>query len=225
MRQIEKRKLVDPRTALFLLCMANVIAFTQKNIYVEITWVLFLVLLMVLGGGIKSGIKWLAFFGGILLLQYYILPISPKIIAVCFTIFANYARRLFPCFLVGAIIIKTISLREMIVAFRKLHFPEKLIIPIAVTIRYFPAMKEEVGYIHDAIVLRQIPLSDKLEAMLVPMMMSATETAEELAEAAVTRGIENPVRKTSGITLRMGAFDWCCMGISIIFAAIAWTVR
>lgn len=35
----------------------------------------------------------------------------------------------------------------------------------------------------------------------------ATETSEELSAAAVTRGIENPVRKTSAVSLRLSPMD------------------
>ena len=46
-------------------------------------------------------------------------------------------------------------------------------------------------------------------------MVSATETAEELSAAAVTRGIENPARKTSAVSLRMPAAD--CIGMLAVF--------
>lgn len=49
------------------------------------------------------------------------------------------------------------------VALRKRHIPQGLIIPLPVTIRYFPALKEEVGYIRDAMKLRNIHGVEKLE--------------------------------------------------------------
>ena len=42
----------------------------------------------------------------------------------------------------------------------------------------------------------------KLEGIMVPLMVSATGTAEELSAAAVTRGIEDPAPKTSLVELR-----------------------
>ena len=35
----------DPRTELLLLVLANIVAFTQHSVWVEITWVVFLLLL------------------------------------------------------------------------------------------------------------------------------------------------------------------------------------
>lgn len=40
----------DPRTELLLLVMANVVAFTQHSIWVEIAWVVSLLLLIIVCG-------------------------------------------------------------------------------------------------------------------------------------------------------------------------------
>lgn len=102
---------------------------------------------------------------------------------------------MFPCLMIGWFMIRTISLREFVAALRALHIPQSVIIPISVTLRYFPAIREEGGHIRDAMKLKQIRGFEKVEAFVVPFMMSAVNTAEELSAAAVTRGIENPVKR------------------------------
>lgn len=207
----------DPRTGLFLLVLANVIAFRQDCLWMELAWIGMLTVLSMVCGYVCSGLKQMGGFCLLLGLQWYVLPASPKFIATSLAIFANYARRMFPCLIVGSLMLKIISLREMIVGLRKLHVPQKLIISISVTLRYFPAIKEETGHIRDAMQLRNIKGFQKVEAMIVPLMMSAAETAEELSAAAVTRGIENPVKKTSAICLQMKLIDWLILGISVLF--------
>lgn len=216
-----KGRKLDPRFGLLLLVLANIIAFVGNHFYLEIAWSGILTCLLFWCGRFRSGVKWLFIFGGILLLQSYILPASPKFIATSFSIFATYARKMLPCLMVGSLLIHTITLWELTVALRKLHVPQKLIIPICVTLRYFPAIKEEAGHIRDAMSLRDIRGIDKVEAMLVPLMVSATATAEELSAAAVTRGIEDPAEKTSMIRLHSTALDWIVTGIAIIFAVSA----
>lgn len=224
--QTEQSKTVsiDPRMGLFLLIIANIVAFSQKNIWVEVGWIGFLTILLIACGCLYQAIKWGLGFCLLLVLQWYLLPVSPKIIATSFSIFVNYARRMFPCLMVGNLMIKTISLRKFIVGLRKLHIPQKLIIPISVTLRYFPAIREEVWHIRDAMRLRRIRGLEKAEAMIVPLMISATETAEELSAAAVTRGIENPAPKTSLVRLHLGGLDWCCLAVSIAFVAVVYLV-
>lgn len=217
----EKNHTIDPRTGLCLLVIANLIAFSQKSFYVEAGWIAALTVLLIVCGCSKTGLKWIAGFGLLLVFQYAILPVSPKLIATSIAIFANYARWMFPCVMIGHLMVKTISLRKFIVGLRKLHVPQKLIIPISVTLRYFPAIREETGYIRDAMRLRNIRGVEKAEAMVVPLMISATETAEELSAAAVTRGIEDPAPKTSTVRLSMGILDWGCLAVGAGFMAAA----
>ena len=61
------------------------------------------------------------------------------IIATSFTIFATYTRRMFPCLMTGSLMLKCTPLRYLIVGLRQLHIPQKLIVAISVTLRYFPA--------------------------------------------------------------------------------------
>ena len=80
--------------------------------------------------------------------------------------------------------------------------------------RYFPALKDEMAHIRDAMRLRDIPASERLECFVVPLIMSATTTADELSRAATCRGIENPVRSTDTERLRMHAADWAVLAAS-----------
>lgn len=212
---------IDPRTGIVLLVLANLIAFTQDCIWVEVGWVGALTLLILICGCVRSGLKWAIVYCGVLVLQRYILPVSPKIIATSFSIFASYTRRMFPCLMVGSLLLHTVSLREFVVGLRRFHVPQKLIIPISVTLRYFPAIREEAGHIRDAMRLRNIRGLAKVEAMVVPLMISATATAEELSAAAVTRGIEDPAKKTSVIQLHLSRLDCLSLAVAAMFTAAA----
>lgn len=215
----------DPRTELLLLVIANVAAFTQHSVWVEITWVVVLLLLITICGCGKAAVRLAFAFGLCLVLQYYIFPNGPKILASSFTIIVSYARKIFPCLIVGTLILKKTSVGELMAALRKWHIPQGLIIPLSVTIRYFPAIKEEAGYIRDAIKLRNIHGMKKVECLIVPLMISATTTAEELSAAAVTRGIENPAPKTSMVTIQIGIKDILCLTAGAAFCVVSIIVR
>ncbi len=64
-----------------------------------------------------------------------------------------------------------------------------------------------------------------MKRFLSPLMFSAASTAEELGAAAVTRGIENPVPKTSVIELRFRARDYVCIIGGFIFVAAAFWLQ
>ena len=67
--------------------------------------------------------------------------------------------------------------------------------------------------------LQNIPWASRLECMIVPLIVSAVNTSDEIAAAAVARGIENPGKKTSEITLHMETSDWLTM-ILITFGIV-----
>ena len=105
----------DPRTELLLLVLANIVAFTQHSVWLEITWVVFLLLLIVACGCQKSAGKLAIAFGICLALQYYVFPNGPKILASSFTIIVSYARKIFPCLIVGTMVLQKTPVRELMV--------------------------------------------------------------------------------------------------------------
>ena len=157
---------IDPRTGLLLLVLANIIAFYNKSLPMEVGTLGLLLFLTMLCGQFRSALKWGTVILFLFALQWYILPVSPKIIATSFSILVNYARKMLPCLMIGGLLISTLSLREIIAALRSFHVPQKLIISISVTLRYFPAIKEEIAHIRDAMRLRNISGLEKVEATL-----------------------------------------------------------
>lgn len=215
-RQATQFKL-DPRTQIILLILTNISIFTGESLLVGDIWCGVMAVLLWFCGCRKETIKFGVLYAGLISLQYYILPIAPKFIVMIFSIFVNYTHKMLPCLMIGALIIKTTTMRSFILALRKFQVSQKLLIPLSVTFRYFPAIFEEAYHIKDGIKLRKISVFKKMECIIVPLMISATNVAEELSAAAVTRGIENPVKKTSMIKLYFGIIDIVCILGGIIF--------
>ncbi len=216
---------LDPRAALMLLFLVTVVVFAQQSLYLELALVAALISLFLYSGLFKNGLILFLGFGFLLALQYYIFPNAPQVFAHFFAILTTYARKVFPCIMVGMLIVKTIPMRYLILAMRKWRFPQKLIIPLSVTLCYFPVIREEIGHIRDAMKLRKVKGIAKAEAIFVPLIFSAANTAEELGAAAVTRGIENPAPKTSVIELRFRLQDYICLVVSLIFVWAAFWLR
>ena len=210
------RRIFDPRAGLWLLVAANIIAFRSHTLWLELALVGLLLLLMAAHGKYSMAVKWAVGYCALLLFQQYILPASPKIIATSFTIFATYARRMFPCLMTGSLMLKCTPLRYFIVGLRQLRVPQRLIVAVSVTLRYFPAIREEMGYIRGLA---------RLEGTVIPLMVSATETAEELSAAAVTRGIEDPAPKTSAVFLRLSPVDLAGMAAGLVLLALSFVVQ
>lgn len=220
-KESKKNLQMDPRTKIMLIFIANIVAFANSSVYMETLIIVAISVLLLLCGCIKSSIKWIAFYGALLFIQYYLIPVMPTFLAVMFSVLAIYARKLLPCMMIGELIIKTIPVRLIILSLQKWKIPQKIIIPLSITIRYFPAIKEEVTHIKEAIKMRKIKgVIRRIECMYVPMLISAANIAEELSAAAITRGIENPAPKTSVVDIRFYIQDYICLAIGIIFIVI-----
>lgn len=221
---LEKETLLDPRTAIVLLVMSNVIAFLHHSLYIEIALIGSIAILMICCECKISALKWVATFAFLLIIQYWVLPIMPKAIEDALIFLPMYFRKFFPCLMIATIIIKRISAKHVTTALQKWKFPWQIIVPLAIAMRYFPTIKEEIRYIRDAMKLRNIRGLVKFECLMVSIIVSATNAAEELSAAAVTRGIENPCAKTSIVILRFKALDYISLVVGVVLLASTFMV-
>ncbi len=220
-----KIKPLDPRAGLWLLLVANIGMFCEKNTEQGSMLSGIFLLLLLLYGQYMAAIKGALLLIVFRLLLKYVFPLCPSWVNMVFPVLINYTLRMMPCILAGLLILRTSSMSRMIAAMRALHLPQEFIIAMSTTFRYFPAVKEEFIHIRAAMKLQNIPLASRLECTVVPLMMSAVNTSDEIAAAAVARGIENPCKKNSVIKIHMVVSDWIVMflvtiGVTILMIAV-----
>ena len=108
---------------------------------------------------------------------------------------------------------------------QKWHLPQAVIIPLAITVRYFPTLHEEQQAISDAMKLRNVHgVFQKLEYIYVPLMLSASTTADELSQAITARGIDNPRPKTCAVSMRFHIQDYVLCFVAIVLVIIAFVL-
>lgn len=220
-----KIKPLDPRAGLWLLLVANIGMFCEKNTEQGSMLSGIFLLLLLLYGQYMAAIKGALLLIVFRLLLKYVFPLCPSWVNMVFPVLINYTLRMMPCILAGLLILRTSSMSRMIAAMRALHLPQGFIIAMSTTFRYFPAIKEEFIHIRAAMKLQNIPLASRLECTVVPLMMSAVNTSDEIAAAAVARGIENPCKKTSVIKIHMAVSDCIVIflvtiGVTILMIAV-----
>ena len=154
----------------------------------------------------------------VLAIQYWLLPVLPGSLATVFAT-VTYFILVFPCIAGGAYMIATTSVSQFMAAVERMGVSRNFSITLAVTLRFLPALRQDFRHIRDAMALRDIPAASRLECFAVPLVMSATSTAEELSRAATCRGIENPSPSTDTERLSMRASDWAIL--SAAAAAVA----
>ena len=121
----------------------------------------------------------------------------------------------------GKYMIKTSDVGSIISSMDALKIPSTVSIPIAVMFRFFPSFAEERNNIKMAMKIRGIDTKNPvkyLEHVLVPLLIISSNIADDIAKAAETKCIANPIKKTRYITVGVHLIDF--IYISLI-AAIA----
>lgn len=202
-----------------VLVAVSVTAFMGKSIESELLLVLTASVLQALCGHVRMAVGFAALYAALWAVLNVVLPGVGGVAATMFTISLTFARKIYLCLMVGTLLVRDNTVHRIASALAKLRVPQTVLIPLTVTMRYFPTLKEEAAHIRDAMALRDIPAASRLECFAVPLVMSATSTAEELSRAATCRGIENPSPSTDTEGLSMRASDWAIL--SAAAAAVA----
>lgn len=209
----------DPRTLMGVLAAVSVMAFMGKSLEAELVLVLAAAVLQALCGHVFMAVSFAALYGALWVALNVVFPGVGGVAATMFTISFTFARKIYLCFMVGTLLVKDNTVHRVAAALAKLRVPQTVLIPLAVTMRYFPTLGEEASHIRDAMRLRDVPAGSRLECFVVPLVMSATSTAEELSRAATCRGIENPAPSTDTERLAMRACDWAILVASALAVA------
>ena len=164
----------------------------------------------------KYAWKGAAFYGLVVLLTFWIMDTMTGTWRTMFIAFLGLFHKVYPCGMLSGIVISTTKVSEFLSAMNRVHAPKKLVIPLAVMLRYIPTIQEDWRFIKDAMRLRDVSPSLKgllthpgmtVDCIYVPLMMAASKAADELSIASITRGIENPKPRTCLVQIRMGFAD------------------
>lgn len=126
--------------------------------------------------------------------------------------------------MMGYYTITTTKVSEFISSMQKSNIPRYIIIPISVVFRYIPSVVEEIKSITNAMKMRGFGLTVKslknplklIEFYMVPILISAVKTADELSAASLTRGLSNPEPRTHLIEVRLNKLDYTLLAITFI---------
>ena len=207
---------LDPRTKLFLL--VNVIL--SASMAPSLPYELYLIILISFAGMCLGRIRYsllaVAVYGIFYGVTVLMLNTEDGNLRTTLIAFLGLVHKVYPCGMMAGIVIYTTKVTEFMAAMYRIHIPKKLVIPLAVMLRYLPVVREDGRFIKDAMRLRDVSPTlaglithpaMTLECVYVPLMMSASKTADELSMAAVTRGIENPIPRTCLTRLQFGFPD------------------
>lgn len=133
----------------------------------------------------------------------------------------------FPIALSFVLLVQTTRISHFLSAFAAMHLPAFAVIPVAVLFRFIPTVQEEWNGIKKAMAFRGITVDlasvvkaplRTVEYVLIPLLFSSISVMEELAAAALARGMDSDKHRTSYEEVRLGAADFVAL---VVFASLA----
>ena len=207
---------LDPRTKILLLLLCIFSAMMAPSLLYELGLVVLIGLLGICFGKWKYAWKGVLFYALVVLLTIWIMDTMTGTWRTMFIAFLGLFHKVYPCGMLSGIVISTTKVSEFLSAMNRIHAPQKLVIPLAVMLRYIPTIQEDWRFIKDAMRMRDVSPSLKgflthpgitMECIYVPLMMAASKAADELSIASITRGIENPKPRTCLVQIHIGLMD------------------
>ncbi len=201
----------DPRSKMIILILCVLTATMSPSLQYECVLVSLIAVFGCMSSRIRYSLTGGVFFAAFYGFTVYYLSEGVGITHTMFVAWMGLFYKVFPCGMLAGIILSTTKVNEFMSAMNKAHVSKRIVIPLAVMLRYIPTIREDWRYIKDAMRLRDVSPSVMgllinpgmtVECVYVPLMMAASKAADELAIASVTRGIENPNPRTCLVQIR-----------------------
>ena len=235
MGEYQKRGLwLDPRTKILLLLICVLSAMFAPSLQYEFVFVVVIGLLGVICGRWKYALKGILFYALVYLFTILVMGNMTGSLRTMFIAFLGLFHKVYPCGMLSGIVLSTTKVSEFLSAMNRIHAPKKLVIPLAVMLRYIPTIREDWHFIKDAMKMRDVSPSFKglvtnpamtVDCIYVPLMMAASKAAGELSIASVTRGIENPKPRTCFVQIHFRVTDGLMIACFLIVLFIGLYLR
>lgn len=122
-------------------------------------------------------------------------------VMVCVATLAVGMTMMLPCFITGAYAFTTTSASAFVCVLRRMRVPEAVVVPCVVIIRFFPTILEDHRRIREAMALRGVASGTfarlrhparSLEYVMVPLLMNATNVAQDPSVAVAAADVLDP---------------------------------
>lgn len=222
----------DPRTKLVMVAVGLLVTYLSRSLVTEILFVALFLLPFFLTGHKKRGLRLAAAYLILLLAARYVLPqVTHRALYYMLSFFSVGIRSLQPTFIPAIFAWATTPVAEWLALLKSWRMPKTLITLVAVMGRFGPTLRQDYRKIRQAMAFRGISTSfwgllksplRSFEYVLIPLLMNATQVAEDLTLSALTKGISLPGRPTSLVHLKLGAGDYLYMGALIAIFFVLW---
>ncbi len=195
---------IDPITKIIVLVILNLIVFGEAPLYATIFMVPIPFFLLLFSKKEKVALIYIFTYILAKLGEIYLVPVTHGVLNIFVVMITGVIVRMMPGIVMGYYLIVTTKVSDFLASMERIKIPEIISIPISVVFRFFPTLIEEIRAINDAMRMRGIGFNLRtvkspltvLEYIMVPLLINAVKTGDELSAASLTRGISNPEKRT-----------------------------
>lgn len=171
-------------------------------------------------------IKGLFYTGFAFLLQKVMLSLTQNIFTMIMNLYSGIIIRILPGVMMGYYTMTTTKMSDLVYSLKKIRLPDSMIIPISVMFRFFYSIKEDYKKINEAMYMHGLTMknffenpSRILEYKFVPLLMITSQTADNVAISAMTRGMRVGEKRSSISNARLKIYDYILIffGLFLIF--------
>ncbi len=213
MREKERRiQSISGITCLILTLISCVVSFLTNNYYMHALFAIWLIVLFIYFGLFKQSIIYLLIYAFTIL---WILEMVPRGVTILSPMLLGMIYKLILPIMAGYLTFKIPS-GKLIAVFQKSALPQSIVLILIVIVRFIPTISGEFRTIREAMKVRGFtgrlskvflhPLKT-MEYAVVPLIFRSIKVGDELAAASIVRGIENPIKKHSYYSTKLGIMD------------------
>ncbi|MDQ8951757.1 energy-coupling factor transporter transmembrane component T [Acinetobacter rudis] len=217
---------LDPRCVFILMLMAGIgLASLPTAFY-------FAALLLTIITAIlqkRSTLYKYLIYGVITYSLHLLLIYSESSIAFKFFGMLSFFLYRFTIILILVDLMRSYSTGHLVAALIKLRIPLKVIIPLAIALRYFPDFTESMANIRDSMKIRKFKVGflhpyRSFRYLSIPLIYKALNTASDIAESITTKGIEYQGQRSCYHEVSFKVQDLLVLFafLSILVGALCW---
>ncbi|WP_442477946.1 energy-coupling factor transporter transmembrane component T family protein [Streptococcus agalactiae] len=206
----------------FLACMVSILT---ESYYMHALFVVWLAMLLAYFGFLRQSVQYIFIY---VFTTFWLLVVVPKGILIISPMLLGMIYK-FIVPIMAAYLTFKIPSGKLIAVFQKSSMPQSILLILVVIIRFVPTISGEIKTIKEAMKVRGFmgskinvvlhPLRT-MEYIVVPLIFRSIKVGDELAAAAIVRGIENPGKKQSYYETKLSKTDYVILGISLLLLII-----
>lgn len=215
----------NPITKFLITFLLALTVVNPIKIEAECAVVLIITSLFFVNGLKKESITWIITFGILLYLPQFPKTYSLNPIIKMFLTLPIIFRMFILAFMAASFMLKTSDVGTIISSMDKLKFSKNISIPVAVMFRFFPSFKQERKNIKIAMKIRGISFKNPikyLEYVTIPLLIISSNIADDIAMAAETKAIANPIKKMRYIPINLQKIDFIYLFSILVLTIGGW---